>query len=231
MGKTTAAPGPRVLFVRRSGNPKTGKIAVTYTARNSCPTTCPLYRGACYAESIRIKTPWQSAGRKGVTWSTLCKRIESLEPGALWRHNVAGDLPHIAGFIVPARLSELVRANAGRRGFTYTHHDIGKASNRKAIAEANASGFTINLSADSLADADHKASLGIAPIVVTVTSDAPVVQRTPQGRLVIVCPAQEREKVNCANCRQCANASRTTIIAFRAHGMRSKALNARLAQG
>jgi hypothetical protein len=108
------------------------------------------------------------AGERGGTWRELCAGVSNLPDGILWRHNVAGDLPGDRDAIDPAALVSLVAANRGRDGYTYTHKPVLGDSpqarhNRVLIAMANEHGFAVNLSADSLDDADAKADLGIGP--------------------------------------------------------------------
>jgi hypothetical protein len=82
----------------------------------------------------------------------------------LWRHNQAGDLPHKGGTIDQTLVPRLVKANSGRRGFTYTHHNVAQhKANRELVAWAVGQGFTINLSGNTLAHADQLADLGVAP--------------------------------------------------------------------
>ena len=47
----------------------------------------------------------------------------------------------------------------------------------KAIADANANGFVVNLSADTLAEADELAALNVGPVVVVLDA-----QEGTQGR-------------------------------------------------
>jgi hypothetical protein len=124
-----------------------------------------------------------------------------------------------------AALEELVQANDGRRGFTFTHKRPRTWPELAAIRDANRRGFTINLSADTLEEADKLAALGVGPVAVVVASDAPETSRTPAGRTVIVCREQTREGVTCASCGLCAAPTRRAIVAFRAHGNRMRLVN------
>ncbi len=232
-----------VQFVKKSSNAKTGPIPTTTTGRESCPKSCPLSgeRG-CYAEAgyyTRLNWDAVDAGKRGGSWADLCDSVRSLPNGQLWRHNVAGDLPHNRERIDSLLLSDLVAANFGKRGFTYTHHSMRLAHNRRAVQAANVLGFAINLSADSLADADKLSVLGIAPVVAIVPETyarkekggkfveswgeyllrvAKLPHETPQGRRFIVCPATNRDSKTCANCGICAEVKRSQIVAFPAHG-------------
>jgi len=57
---------------------------------------------------------------------------------------------------------------------------------------------------------------------VVVPIDTPEKTYTPEGRKIIVCPAQSRDDVTCKSCGLCARADRDAIIGFRAHGTREK---------
>jgi hypothetical protein len=62
-------------------------------------------------------------------FADFLQAIRSLPAGQLWRHNQAGDLPHSGGRISRRFIRGIVAANRGRRGFTYTHHDLSKGEN------------------------------------------------------------------------------------------------------
>lgn len=210
-----------VKLALESRNRKTGPIPVSMTSARTCPPSCPLLNAGCYAEQHLIAMHWRrlSSGQ-GMSWNTFCGQIAGLEQGQVWRHNEAGDLPGDGELIDMALLSQLVDANRGKRGFTYTHKRPEVSTNAAAIEDANRNGFTINLSADTLAEADELASLSIAPITLVLEHNAPLKQRTPAGRHVIVCPAEYSEKVSCSTCKLCAVPTRKAIIGFRAHGDR-----------
>jgi hypothetical protein len=124
-------------------------------------------------------------------------------------------------------LGELVEANKGRNGFTYTHKPVLKGqalasivkANAKAIAHANANGFTVNLSANNLTHADELSSLAIGPVCTLLPKQQTENTVTPMGRKVIVCPATYREFVTCQTCRLCQRANRSVIVGFPAHGV------------
>jgi hypothetical protein len=126
-----------------------------------------------------------------------------------------GDLDH-------AKVAHLVVANTGRRGYTYTHHALNN-HNVPILKRANSQGFTVNVSTESLHDADAAVALGL-PAVAVVRNDQPTPTHTPRGVRVVVCPAQERE-VSCAECGLCAQAERTCVVAFKAHGTAAKTVN------
>ena len=217
-------PGHTYHLTPVSRNAKTGPIPVSTTSASTCPSSCPLQGNGCYAESGPMRLHWNqvSKGLRGGTLSEFCRAIKNLPKRQLWRWAQAGDLPGDTVLLDAAAVEQLVDANDGRHGFGYTHYDCTIPHNAGIIKAANAEGFTINLSADSLADADAKADLGIGPVAVVLPSDATKPLRTPAGRLVAVCPATVRDDVTCASCGICAVAHRKAVIGFPAHGSGAK---------
>jgi hypothetical protein len=145
-------------------------------------------------------------------------KIAALPKGTLWRHNQAGDLPGEGDAISAFHMGELIRANKGKRGFTYTHKPMNSARNIEAVRAANQEGFTVNLSADNLAEADKLADMAIGPIVVVLPAERTRATVTPKGRKVAICPATISDNVTCADCGLCALVNRKAIIGFPAHG-------------
>ncbi len=224
-----------VLWTAKSSNKKTGPMPVSTTSAETCPSDCPLKRNGCYAETGNLGFLWRAltengphaAWQSGVArvrstdWRGLCANVAALSDGTLWRHNQAGDLPHTGGMIDDRLLTDLVCANRGRRGFTYTHHNVlHNARNRELVAWANGQGFTVNLSGNSLAHADALADLGVGPVVVVLPRHVSgnVEVRTPKGRRVVVCPATYRDDVTCKSCGLCQVAGRGVVVGFPAHG-------------
>lgn len=212
-------------FIKQSANSKTGQIPVTYSQRETCPPSCPHYRSDCYAEDFYTRLSWDKVAERGGTLDALCASIAALPAGQLWRHNVAGDLPGEGEDIDAAALGEIVRANIGKRGFTYTHKK--NADGLYWASQATQWGFTVNLSADDAGDADTLAEADAGPVVAIVPMDTPEKSYTPAGRTIIVCPAQTRDGVTCASCGLCARADRGVIIGFRAHGTRARVADAK----
>jgi hypothetical protein len=210
-----------------SSNVKTGQIPVTTSPNTTCPQSCPLRGNGCYAEAGPLAWHWKrvNEGKRGVPWSDFLTLISSIAAGSLWRHNQAGDLPGEGDDIDSRMLAQLVRAQAGKRGWTYTHKPVvgnspQSVGNAAAVRYANRKGFRVNLSADTLAEADELAEVDCGPVVVVLPSDSPHTVHTPAGRKVVVCPAQ-RGNVTYADCGLCA-ASRSVIVGFLAHGRSAK---------
>jgi len=234
----------QVQFVKKSSNGKIGSIPCTSTERSSCPSACALAGdGGCYGDSgyyTRLNWNKIDSGERGSDWADLCRNVAALPDGQLWRHNVVGDLPHKNQRIDRAKLVQLINANAGKRGFTYTHHNMAISDNAELVRMANECGFTVNISADSPALADVYASHKLGPVVCIVPEVyarkekagqwaetlseygeriGPMPPTTPKGRKIVVCPATYLDKT-CETCKLCAIPDRSVIIGFPAHGSR-----------
>ena len=209
----------RVALTSRSTNSKTGTIPVSTTTATTCPDACPFKSAGCYADGGPLAIHWRKVtnGERGYDWAGFVEAVAKLPEGQLWRHNQAGDLPGDGDHIDLFALQALVVANAGKRGFTYTHYPMTPA-NRAAVAASNANGFTVNLSGNNLAHADELATLGVGPVTVVLDADTTEhTLATPSGRKVVVCPATYRDDVSCATCQLCQR-QRETIVGFPAHG-------------
>jgi hypothetical protein len=208
-----------------SSNVKTGHIPVTTSSAETCPESCPLKSGGCYAKSGPLALHWSkvTGGERGNSLDILARQIRAFPRGQVWRHNQAGDLPGIGDNIDSVGLKKIVDANKGRRGFTYTHKPCEQnEQNREAVREANKGGFTVNLSANNLSHADKLVDLQAGPVVAIVPQETGNTFFTPAGRKGVVCPAQQRDDITCANCQLCSRALRSVIIGFRAHGTSKK---------
>lgn len=100
--------------------------------RASCPPSCGLYEAGCFAQYGKLGAHWRAVPDRGITWGEFLARVRALPAQTLWRHNVAGDLVGPGSWdpeyvearddrIDTERLEQLVAANRGRCGFTYTH--------------------------------------------------------------------------------------------------------------
>ena len=207
----------------KSRNEKTGPIPVSTSSRETCPDACPLKNAGCYAEGFKLSQVWDkvTAGNLGATdFDSFCHSVAALPDNALWRHNQAGDLPGENNKIDKRALKKLVKANKGKRGFTYTHKPPTK-SNIAAIANANENGFTINLSANNLKHADTLAKTGLPVVVILPKAfgDNGVHHIVTAGNnSVIQCPATYRDNVTCKSCGLCALSKNRAIVGFPAHG-------------
>lgn len=208
-------------IVLESSNSKVGAIPITNSHRGSCPDACPLkYGKGCYAEhGYYTKLNWNKidSGERGTDWCTFVSDISKLKPLQLWRHNVSGDLPKDnknKDNIDAEKLKQLVEANEGKRGFTYTHYALNR-HNLDAIKSANNSGFTINVSANNLKQAQEYFSKELP--TVTIVSESKHGTEWRKLDNVVQCPAEYLD-TNCKECGLCQKKDRKVIVGFTVHG-------------
>ena len=218
----------QVALTTASGNSKTGPIPISTSEESSCAPCCPFLNKGCYAKYHLQGVHWRavSNAERGVNWDQFTKLVRKIAKGQLWRHNVAGDLPHNDGDIDYLQLRQLIDANRGRRGYTYSHHVLND-HNRVCIENANSMGFTVNVSTESVEDADRVMTEYNLPAVAVVNSEkTDRFYKTESGRKVITCPAALfPDKVTCATCGLCQIADRQFIVALPAHGTAKKTVN------
>ena len=206
----------------KSKNKKTGQMPVSTSDRGTCPDACPFKNNGCYAEGYPLKGRWDEVtnGKRGGLFSDFVAQVAALPDNILWRHNQSGDLPGDGENVDRGALLALAGANAGKRGFTFSHYNVEtNKHNRAAIATANAKGFTINLSANNLDHADKLTDLNIGPVATVLPHDFDARKTTtPKGRIVAQCPATYRDDVTCKTCGLCQKQSRKVIVGFPAHG-------------
>ena len=210
----------------KSSNVKTGKIPVTTSDSLTCPDSCPLKASnTCYAKSGNLNLHWSkvSDGSRAISFDQLIETIRQLPVNQLWRHNQAGDLMGLNETIDVNAMHQLIDANRGKRGFTYTHKPL-NAENSAIIKESNQKGFTVNVSANNLIQADEYKALNIAPVVAIISDNLPKTFKTAGGNRVVTCPAQTNSKTSCETCGLCQRADRDYIIGFIAHGTSKKRL-------
>ncbi len=212
-----------IALTKKSSNAKVGKIPVTTSSKKTCPDSCPLLNNGCYASAgFHTNLHWDkvTSGERGVSIDDLCKQIQELPVGQLWRHNVAGDLIGNADKIDKKALNSLVKANKGRLGFTYTHYPMTKKHNVDAIRKANAGGFVVNISANNPEQARTiKDKLGL-PVVTVVSSD--FWQGHHRQQNIVRCPAETNDAITCKTCKLCARQNRSDIVGFTVHGSKTK---------
>ena len=217
-----------IQITLKSRNAKTGPIPVSTSSMLSCSTACPFMLSGCYAAGGPLAIIWRKVtdGTAGGTWDRFIETVKTFPVGQLWRHNQAGDLAGVGDNIDLGALRQLVDANRGKRGFTYTHKPMAHGDNIAAVREANQGGFTVNLSGNTLEHADELSDLDIGPVVVVLPSDQMTATKTPAGRAVAICPAVLSDSVTCKSCGLCAIADRKAIVGFPAHGAAHKKASA-----
>ena len=205
-------------FTAVSGNKKTGTMPVTRTDKSSCPLSCGSYAG-CYAKSGPSAIHWNKLNNEGLTIDGLVSKIDTIERGAIWRMNEAGDLPGINESIDTESMDKIIAVNSKRKlqGFTYTHKKSMQAIDY--VQSANKKGFTINVSCDTIDEVKKFHAMGLPCVAISDTNKK--VSYIDNIKLV-QCPAEYNEKLTCKTCKMCANSVRDYVIRFTPHGTSKK---------
>lgn len=218
-------------LTKKSTNKKTGPIAVSTTARQSCSPSCAFHPdngGGCYAEAgyyTRLHWDAITAGKRGEPAEEFISSVSKLPRSSMFRHNVAGDLWHENGTIDQHKVWALADAcNGLQAAWTYTHH-LRSAVNLLAIRGAIKKGLTINLSTEVKSEAAKWAE-SCMPTVCVVSPDEPD-HFEVDGVRFHRCPATyEGSKIQCANCGGgrplCSRSNRNFVVTFPVHGTGAK---------
>jgi len=206
-----------------AGNSKTGAMLVVRSPRSTCPDSCGLKGNGCYAYNFPTVLHWVKQDTIGVDFATVLYAIRTLPKGTIWRLFEAGDFEGDGEFISATQVVALLATNQGKRGFGYTHYPV--FPNLEVLQLMNASGLTINVSADTIEQAGVYLSLGL-PTTLLVSENYPK-DTVVNGVRIVVCPNQSVVKPNgkkpqCLDCQLCQIADRDYVIGFRAHGTKKR---------
>ena len=216
-----------------SSNKKVGPLPTTASTADTCPDNCglkkplpgkkapPCYYFSGYYTKMQAKR-MEEHPEKYLEPAAFPGWVRSLPIGQAWRDRVGGDqIPSADNSerMDAKQLKAVVRANKAikGRGWTYTHYDANDQHNADLLRFANANGFAINASADTMAQADSLVGKGF-PVVTVLPMGADKVTITEGGSKVVRCPAEYQDKRTCANCMLCQDSDRNYIIGFTAHG-------------
>jgi hypothetical protein len=152
----------------KSGNRKTGPIAVTTSSAETCPRSCPLRSGdcQCYAQKGPLRLHWDKVtqGKRGTSFAQHCLELRILPADRMVRLNQAGDLPGDGEKMDLTGAMKLCQAASakGRIAWGYTHyHDL------YALKLLNSdTGATINVSAPSLRQAALAERAGVPAVAI-----------------------------------------------------------------
>lgn len=217
-------------FTRRSANKKTGPMPVSTSPISTCPQSCPFReKGGCYASAggpLRLHWDKISHCQRGISYNELLDCVSALPKGMYWRHNQAGDLYGDNLCIDGDAAERLVRANSHVRGFTYTHKPLSYSENRDIILMMNSSGFTVNISCNSLHEVGKiSQQFPGFPLTVVLPYDINTSVHSfslSSGQRIVLCPAVYTT-ITCQQCKLCAVPTRKSIVGFPAHGTQKRA--------
>tara|TARA_B100000131_G_scaffold168442_1_gene162785 strand:+ start:8774 stop:9436 length:663 start_codon:yes stop_codon:yes gene_type:complete len=203
----------KIHWVARSNDKKVGKVLASYSPIETCPDTCSLKTGGCYAWGL-----WylKVLGRKiSEEVFKLVSVEEALEKKAktarIARHRVAGDIVND----VPGTIEECETiARAGLTNIGYTHH--WRAEEAQPLKE------WFRASCQSMEEVEEARAMGWA-VTLIVPDDAK--KRTlSNGDIGYLCPArigvEGKKDINCNSCTLCRVDDKTKdkAVLFKVHG-------------
>lgn len=227
-----------MIVIPKSSNEKTGDIIQSYSARLTCPNRCPLKGNGCYADSYHTSRQWDRCNDESDKryirnsqdltldlMSAVAIHAKRGEKSILFRHNVAGDiaLPN-SDMIDNERLNTIVKScnevssnlNVNLMGYTYTHCSL-TMQNFKKVKKAQAKGFTVNFSCETIEEVKKVKFADCNAVVTSVNPEETIKALKAEGLKSVQCPAQTNDGMNCKKCKLCAR-DRDAVIIFAVHG-------------
>lgn len=213
---------PGVSVVEVSANSKTGKVSATYTAQQSCPSSCAFRGSGCYAESgmVGIQTRRLNRAKKdaGSLARAEARGIRSLTGRFPLRLHVVGDCKTDYAATTVSSAADEHTAKYGQKVWTYTHawREIRRASwgNVSVLASCETTQQTVEAMRKGYA----------AALVVAEHKQDTAWKDESAGVTVIPCPEQTGRAESCEKCQLCWNGGRLRagrmVIGFAAHGGR-----------
>jgi hypothetical protein len=205
---------------QKSGNRKTGPIAVTHAAQQSCPASCPFLNSGCYAENgpqgIHTRRLNEAAADATPIDVALAEAaaINELSAAPALRLHVVGDCASDEAAVIVSDAAARFQERGGGPTWTYTHAwaDVDRKSWGTVSVLASCE------TPEQVAEAHER---GYAACIVTEKHDS-TRRYELDGIEVIPCPQQTREDLTCADCLLCTRddylRSSKRVIAFAAHG-------------
>ena len=222
----------KVHYNPRYGGRKLGDIIVSYSPKSSCPDTCSLKSGGCYAWDLfylkllgnKIETGLQTIKKveRPFVVKTLADALNKRSASCkIVRHRVAGDIIGDVEETVKDCLT--VEANGLINvGYTHAWKEVG--------VEALKPFF--RASCQSFAEVEEARALGWATTVI-LDKTLGKGKHNVNGEKIVMCPIDDYNKsMTCNSCRLCRIDSKTedVTVAFVLHGNGAKT-NANKVQG
>ncbi len=207
----------KVHWVSRSKDKKTGEVLVSYSPKETCPKTCSLKKGGCYAWGLYyLKSLGDKLSSGKLVPRTLDIAIKNILPTTkIARHRVAGDVVgDVAATIQECRDLD----SAGLINIGYTH-------NWRA-AESQPLKHYFRASCQSVEEVLIAREMGWATTLI-VSQGVDKKTKLPNGEFSVKCPAKHdiagKKDVTCNTCTLCRVDGKTekTTVMFEVHGNNS----------
>ena len=203
-----------VHWVSASKDPKTGNVPVSYSPKDSCPDSCSLKQGGCYAWGLfYLNILGGKIKNKRITLKALKTALKERRADArIVRHRVAGD---VVGDVEQTVQECLEVEQAGLTNIGYTHH--WRAEESQPLKQ------WFRASCQSLKEVGEARSMGWS-VALMVPEETPRTLVMFNGEKAFVCPARHgvvnKKDITCNDCTLCKVDVKTQDkgVMFRIHG-------------
>jgi len=206
----------KVHWVSSSSDKKIGKVLASYSTKDSCPDSCTLKSGGCYAWGLfylNILSSKIDSGRiKRKSFSEALKEKNSAAKIA--RHRVAGDVVGDVSETL-AECEQVEKSGLINIGYTHTWREKDSQPLKKWF----------RASCQSFQELEEARSMGWSTTLIMSESLIPSKKFTMKnGESAFLCPARIGEKgkkdITCNDCTLCKvdDKTRDKTVVFAAHG-------------
>ena len=213
----------KLHWVFASNDSKTGKVLASYSPKSTCPDTCSLKEGGCYAWGLFYL---RILGDKIENTKFKLRSLKEALPKRkgdckIARHRIAGD---IVGDVEETLEEIKLIEEEGLINIGYTHH---WKSEEAAPLKPH-----FRASCQSIEEMNEAHSMGWS-VALMVPEDTPKSMRFEDGKRGFVCPARHgvegKKDITCNTCTLCRVDDRTKdkVVMFKIHGTKSTLNQAR----
>lgn len=212
-----------MFITLNSKNAKLGNCAASYLPiKQTCPSSCPLKDGICYAKYSYVGMHQQKLSKKLNNYCGFdivrmeAREIKSLGPnakGKSLRLHVSGDVKTDK---MAKLLGDAVKFWDGKV-WSYSH-------SWRTISRKSFGSISVLASVETFAEAKQALKKGYAPAISVPFHDNPKAYNV-DGLKIIPCPAQTKD-ITCEQCKLCMQdkmlLNQNAVIAFALHGVGKK---------
>ncbi len=204
----------KVHWVSSSNDKKTGKVVASYSTKESCPDSCSLKEGGCYAWGLFYLGVLSSKIDKGtIKLKSITDALgERLHTARIVRHRIAGD---IVGDVKETLNECKLVESEGLINIGYTH-------NWRADEAQPLKGY-FRASCANLDEVMEARSIGWSATLI-VPKGTKKSLSLPNGEKAFMCPARHdvegKKDITCNDCTLCRVDNKTAekTVMFEVHG-------------